>query len=472
MNRVSASQSGSNLCDVVITNCKVLVCDSILEAGIAIDEGKIVAIGKQTKLPHSQERIDAQGNLVLPGLVDAHVHFRDPGLAHKEDFLSATSAAAAGGVTTVIDEPNNKPPTTTLDALHEKKKIAKSKSVIDYSFSVAVTPSNIETMQDFISEGIVSFDVFEEGMGDDVSISDAKNLIRGLSAIRGTGAVACMMNTGLPGLSQVTGEVLKGAGKKDIIAHGESHPALGEALGAVRNMFLAELLGVNIHVKQISCALTMAALQKIRTRGHVTLEVSPHHLLLSIHDIESLGPYGKVVPPIRAKEDCEALWSALVDGEIDIVATDHAPHLRKEKDAGVNDIWEAPAGLPGVETMLPLLLTEVNRGRISLKRMIEVTSYRPAQIFRLYPKKGTMQIGSDADLVVVDLKRKGTIMGKKLHSKAGWTPFEGWNVQGLPVMTIIRGEVVMEEGTIVSEPGSGEFVSPSTRNEIESPEGQ
>ncbi len=444
-------------CDLKIVNSKVFAYGELLHAGIAINHEKIAAIAEDSMLPNSDRTIDARGNLIIPGLIDVHVHFRDPGFTQKEDFITGSQAAAAGGVTTVIDEPNNQPTTTTLEALEQKKGIAHQKSVVDFSFSVGLNPRNINSIPDFVSHGIHSFDIFEDGMGEELSVKGTKAIIEALTAVRQANALACM-TVSIPDLNRLTIQELTEKKRNDMGAHSESWPSLGEGLCAARNSLLAKHLGTRIHLRQISSELTLDVLRR-RDGFNITSEVSPHHLLLATKQAEDLGPYGKVLPPIRRKEDTERLWEALACGEIDIVATDHAPHTKEEKNAGMHNIWDAPPGLTGVETMLPLMLTQMNKGRISLARVIDATSTRPAQIFNLYPKKGTIQIGSDADLVVVDINRKGKIQAKNLHSKAGWTPFEGWEFHGLPVMTMLRGEIVMKEGTIVARPGCGQFIS-------------
>ena len=400
-------------CDLRIVNSKIFSSGELLSAGIAIDNEKIVAIAEDSKLPDSNRTIDAKGRLVIPGLVDIHVHFRDPGFTQKEDFLTGSQAAAAGGVTTIVDEPNNQPATTTLEALEQKKRIAGQKSVVDFSFSVGLNSRNIQSIPDFVAQGITSFDIFENGIGAELSITGVKAVVDALAAVRQANALACM-TISIADLNRTAIQELKEQGKNDMNAHGQSWPSLGESLSVARNVLLAKHLGTKIHLRQISSKSALDVLKK-QEKCSVTSEVSPHHLLLTDKKAEELGSYGKVLPPIRRKEDAESLWEALACGMIDIVATDHAPHTKREKDAGTGNIWDAPPGLTGVETMLPLLLTQVNKGRISLERMVDATSVRPAQILNLHPRKGAIQVGSDADLVVVDLGREYEIQGRNPH---------------------------------------------------------
>jgi dihydroorotase len=442
----------------MIKNSKVFIDGLILDCCLAIEEGKIIAIGKETKMPHSDQVIDAGGNIIIPGLLDVHVHFRDPGFTHKEDFYTGSSAAAAGGVTTIIDEPNNIPTTTTLGALKQKIKTADKRSVVDYSFSYGLNHENIGDIPDVFSHGILSFDIFTGGMGDKLSINDTGVFFDALSRIHDLGALACI-TCGDSELNRWSAEKVLRKGGNDINAYGKASLSVSEALGVAKNILLAGAVGTKIHLRQISTLDAVNFLKIFKTNSpQITSEVSPHHLLLDTQIIQQLGPFGKVGPPVRSIRDKNGVWSAFADGTLDIVATDHAPHSKEEKEKGKNDVWKAPSGLPGIETLLPLMLTQVNKDRISLKRVVEATAELPAKIFGLYPRKGAIEVGSDADLVIIDLKRNDVFRGDSLCSKADWTPFEGWEHQGKPLMTFVRGIKVMEEGSIIVKPGHGSFI--------------
>jgi len=450
--------------DLVIVNAKIYYNGFILEGGIAVDDGKIVAIGKEPNLPRGDLIVKAYGRLVIPGLIDAHVHFRDPGFTHKEDFITGSLAAAMGGVTTIIDEPNTKPSTINLDFLDQKIEMANEKSYVDYSFSFGLTPNNLDEISAVVDRGIASFDIFSEGLEKKDTSLNPGFIVEALTKIRNAGAVACLTN-GEPNLNKWFLRKIQEEGGKDIAAYGEASPDIVEVIGIARNIIYADYLGVDVHLRQISSAHAVRVLRRLNRKDiKVTSEVSPHHLLLDTEYSKSLGPFGKVVPPIRTKDDVESVWSAFADGTIDIVATDHAPHTKEEKEIGWNIIWDAPSGLPGVETLLPLMLTQVQKERLSLQRMVEATSEIPAKIFRLYPRKGAILIGSDADLVLVNLKRKELIRGEILHSKIDWTPFEKWKVKGIPIMTIVRGKKVMEDGEIMCKQGHGNFVESNALN--------
>lgn len=448
--------------DLVVTNAKLFLDGLIIDGGIAVDKGKIVAIGKESSLPIGDSIIDAGGRLLLPGLIDAHVHFREPGRTHKEDFLTGSMAAAAGGVTTVVDEPNVDPPTTTLIALEEKKRLA-AKSMVDYSFSIGVNPHNLDLIPKFVSEGIRSFAIFDGMEGPELDISDAGTLLDALKVIRKSGGLASL-NARYADLRTELKQKVRKAGGRGIEDFARASPPLTEALGTARSLLLAQDLGLDMHLREVTSTQSIGILEAFKA-PRVSVEATPNHLFLTEEDAKRLGPYAQIPPPIRTKNDVQELWAALNRGTIDLIASDHAPHTREEKDRGLGDIWESPPGLPGVETMLPLLLTQVNQGRMSLRRLVEATSETPARVFGFHGRKGALKVGFDADLILVDMNRKEIIRGDRLHSKIKWTPFEGRKVRGIPVMTIVRGEIVMEDGEIVGAAGHGSFL-PAAAQEV------
>ncbi|MFQ6075776.1 MAG: dihydroorotase family protein, partial [Candidatus Bathyarchaeia archaeon] len=255
---------------------------------------------------------------------------------------------------------------------------------------------------------------------------------------------------------------LKREGRSDPMAHVESRPIHVEEEAIARLIGLARGVGTPIHIAHMSTRGGVQLVRDAKASGQaLTAETCPHHLLLTSEAMEEYGPYAKINPPLRGGEDVEELWRAVNNGTIDIVASDHAPYTQEEKDVGWKDIWRAPSGTPQIEVMLPLLLTEVKRGRISLERLVEVTSEAVARTFGIFPMKGAIQVGSDADLVIVDLEAEGEILVDRLYTKArNITIYRGWRVRGMSTATIVRGEVVMEGGEVVGEPGHGRFISP------------
>jgi len=429
--------------DLVIKNARIFINGAIQPAEIAVDNGKITKIGKIVSQQDVNEVIDAKGALILPGAIDVHVHFRDPGMTKKENWYTGSCAAAAGGVTTVIDHPNTIPPTIDLPSFKEKRKVAK-KSIIDYGINAGVT-ANLNNLKDLWELGATAFgEIFMADSTGSLNIND-RTLKEALGIIGNLGAVACIHAEDEETRKKFV-HLLKGNLAPE--SYSKSCPNLSEKIAVEKAIKLAA--DTRLHICHISALESLEVIRKAKaTNNNITCEVTPHHLFLSTRDYRKLGTLGKMNPPLRDFPSQQSLWAGLNDGTIDIVASDHAPHLESEK---LTDIWTAPAGVPGVETLMPLMLMAVKRNLLPLKRLIEVSSQNPARIFSM--KKGVLAPGYDADLIIVGDEKE--IRKEKLHSKAGWTPFNG--TRGLfPRMTISRGEVVFEDGEIISRRGRGRF---------------
>jgi dihydroorotase (multifunctional complex type) len=437
-----------------IINGKIWTQGTIFEGGVHILDGKMEKIGKASKLP-KVESLDAKGNLILPGLIDLHVHFREPGDTHKEDFLTGTKAAAAGGVTTVVDEPNNKPVISTPERLRDKLRLIKNKAYVDYSISAALTLKNNDLIREFREYGTHVFAIFDELGGLSTGLNDSGILYETLNKIQSSNSLA-YLNCRESEIVVHTMKKMVNEGKLSPESYNLHFPHVAEYCGAARRILLSHAAGVKTHLREISTQETVCIFRKLRNyMTRITTEVRPDHLFLNIENTRNLGPYSQQWTPLRSKEDSDALWYAIKEGLIDVIASDHATHTLEEKDQGWSNIWRSPPGLPSIETMLPLLLTKVNSGELELGRLIQMTSTNPAKILGVYPQKGTIERGSDADLVVVDLKREAEISGEAFFSKNKWTPFEGWQVKGLPVTTFVRGVKTFDEGEILGKPGQG-----------------
>ncbi len=431
--------------DLIIKNARIFINDAVQPAEIAIDNGKISKVGKIVGTGEFNQVIDAKGALVLPGAIDVHVHFRDPGMTKKEDWYTGSCAAAAGGVTTVIDHPNTIPPTIDPDSFKKKQKEAK-KSIIDYGINAGVT-GNMEYLKELWGLGATAFgEIFLAESTASLNVN-YRILKEALEVIGSLDAVACI-HAEDEETRQKFVHMLKGNLAPE--SYSKSRPALSEKI-AVEN---AIKLGgdTKLHFCHISAHESLEAIRKAKSETKkITCEVAPHHLFLTTRDYKRLGTLGKMNPPLRDFYSQQSLWKGLNDGTVDVVASDHAPHLEAEK---MTDIWTAPAGVPGVETLMPLMLMAIKRNLITLKRVIEVTSRNPARIFSL--KKGALAVGYDADMIIVGEARE--IRKEKLHSKAGWTPYHG--MEGMfPQMTISRGDIVYEDGDIIAKRGRGRFIS-------------
>ena len=431
--------------DLVIKNARLFINDTIQPAEIAVDNGKISKISKIIGQKEVDEVIDAKGALILPGAIDVHVHFRDPGMIKKENWYTGSCSAASGGVTAVFDHPNTIPPTIDRYSFKEKRKAAK-KSIIDYGINAGVT-SNIANFKELWELGATAFgEIFMAESTGSLNVNE-RTLKEALEAIGNLGAVACIHAEDEETRKKFL-PLLKGNFAPE--SYSKSRPNLSEKIAVEKAINLAGD-GTRLHFCHISALESVGIIRKARIQNRkITCEATPHHLFLSTRDYRRLGALGKMNPPLRDFHSQQGLWAGLNDGTIDIVASDHAPHLESEK---MTDIWTAPAGVPGVETTLPLMLMAVKRNLLTLKRMIEVTSMNPARIFDL--EKGLLAPGYDADMIIVGEAKE--IRKEKLHSKAGWTPFYG--MKGIfPKMTISRGIVIFEDGEIISKRGCGQFI--------------
>jgi dihydroorotase len=442
---------------LLIQNGTIVTPNGSFKAEIAVKDGKIWAIGEKGPLPEAMETIDARGLHILPGVIDDHVHFREPGMTYKEDFETGSRAAAAGGVTMIFDMPNTTPPLTDVKNLNEKVTLATGRSYVDFAFYAAITDSNIDQIKPLAEAGIGGFKVF---MGETTGYIRCPNdglIYEAFQRIGETGRRVGAHAENDAILQHIKARLVA-QGRKDPIAHLESRPSFAEAEAISRAILLSEAAGNRFHVFHLSTREGLTLVRDARLRGlPITAEVLVSHLLLDDRDYGRLGNLIRLNPPIRTQEHQRALWEGLRQGWIDNIATDHAPHSYKEKTA--ENVWDTACGLIGVETALSLMLTEVNRGRLSLEQYVRLASENPARIWGFYPKKGAIQIGSDADFVLVDLKAKGKVASVKLHNKNTLTPYEGRIVKGLPRYTVLRGKVIMTDGEVVGSP-SGEWVKP------------
>ena len=400
---------------------------------VRIDGESIVEVG--TGLDGDGETIDADGKLLLPGMIDAHVHFREPGFPHKETWLTGSRSAAAGGVTTVFDQPNTEPPTVDAAGYERKAELA-SASLVDYAINGGVT-------DDWVPEELLEKPIGALG---EVFLADSTGEM-GIDTERYEEAVNRAHEAGVLITVHAEDATLfdeSVADRTDPDAWSAYRTAEAEIEAIRRACRVADDLDARVHVAHTS---TPEGVEAASGAG-MTCEVTPHHLFLSRADLEGLGTFGRMNPPLRSEDRRESMLRLLVDGEIDIVATDHAPHTRAEKDAG---IWDAPSGVPGVETALPLLLEEARNGRIGYERIRDVTAANVADIFGL-ERKGRIETGNHADLVLVDPDASVPIRGDALHSKCEWTPFEG-RPGVFPELTTVRGRVVFRDGEFADVTG-------------------
>jgi dihydroorotase len=444
--------------DLVVKNGLLVTPEATLKAGVAITGGKITAVARDEELPEGKEVIDVKGNYILSGLIDGHVHFRDPGLTYKEDFETGSMAAACGGITCVIDMPNTKPIIADVACFKEKKEIAESKSWVDFGLIGVIIQENLNNILPMAEAGVVGFKIF---MGETIGAIPAPDdgaMLEALGYVARTGrrvGVHAENNQ----IMQYLIKKLKAAGRTDPLAHVEARPNIAEAESISKIILFAKATGAKVHIYHMSSKEGVNLVKAGKQSGiDVTAETGPHYLLMEDKDILKLKSILKMNPPVRSKDNAESLWWGLLNGVVDCIATDHSPHTMEEKKN--DNIWDALAGFTGVELSVPLMLTQVNAGKLTLNQYVKLGSENPAKVWDMYPQKGSLQIGSDGDLTIVDMKKEGIIKSENLHSKTKVTPFDGWKVKGMPIYTILRGKVVVKDGKLIGT-HSGKIVWPA-----------
>ncbi len=443
------------MADLVIRNARLVLPEGIIRGELAVEEGRISEIAA-SGLPKADQEINAEDKIVMPGVIDTHVHLYDYCHPFREDFQNGSAAAAAGGITSVIVAPLD----TSMLTPKGIKNIIESgqrESFIDFNLHAGkMTADSIKDIPQLFTLGVKSFKAFTCNL---YRVED-QALERLMAAIKNIGGIAFVHAEDEKVLQKQTERLLK-EGRRDSLAYAESCPNEAEEKAIEKMIMLAKRTGCKLHLAHITTRQGAEFVKKAKEkRIPVTSEICPHYLLFTREDMQRLGPYLKVNPALKTSEDCVALWNALAEGTIDIVSSDHAPSTKAEKEIGWENIWTAQVGVSSVETLLPLMLSEgVAKGRLTLERLVDALCTQPAQIFGLYPRKGVIRKGSDADIVIVDLKKETTIAAKKMHYKVGWTPYEGMRIRGAPVITILRGVLVAKDGNVVGKPGYGQFLS-------------
>ena len=372
--------------ECLIKNGRVVCAGTIQTIDIGIRDGRIACLGIDLPIAPGTAVIDASGLVVLPGLVDVHVHLRDPGFTHKEDFASGTRAAAASGITTVVAQPNTNPAITTPAAFATVREIGEHNAFVDFGISAAATEDNFGQLEALVRLGALSIDFALGGSAPALTVRSNATLLAILEAVARLGTLATVY-TGDAEIGAAARQRLQAAGRKDPMAYADAFPAETELMGASRLLAAAIATRARIHIRQVSCPQTVELAQRMKPLlrpTQLTIEVTPHHLYLDRSAIETQGVHAIMGPPLRTPAEAAALRAALRCGAIDIVCTDHAPHLFDEKLSGEDDVWKCPPGTPGLETLLPSLLTAVHRGEMTLPELARVACEQPARIFGLY----------------------------------------------------------------------------------------
>ncbi len=424
--------------DLVLKNGTVVNQDGIGVRDLGIRDGRIVAIGDLGAAGAAQT-IDCTGLHVLPGVIDSQVHFREPGLEHKEDLESGSRAAVMGGVTTVFEMPNTDPLTTSAETLADKVRRGTQRMHSDFAFWVGGTHDNVKDLPDLERlPGAAGVKVFMGSSTGSLLVEDDAGVEAILSVIRRR---AAFHSEDEPMLRERRGLRVENDPR--------SHPVWRSAEVAMRCtdrlVRIARKVGAKIHVLHITTADEIRYLAGVKDVA--TCEITPHHLTLVAPDCyERLGTLAQMNPPVRTAEHREALWWGITQSVADVLGSDHAPHTLEEK---AKPYPASPSGMTGVQTFVPMMLDHVNAGRLTLERFVDLTSAGPQRIFGI-ATKGRIALGYDADFTIVDMKRRETITNGWIASKSAWTPYDGVSVQGWPVGTIVRGRRVMWDGELVT----------------------
>jgi len=417
--------------DLILENCRIYNTANMIDANIIINEGKIVEVSRNPQKFHASKKINVDGRIVIPGVIDPHVHFRDPGFTHKGDFETESKSALFGGVTTVFDMPNNEPRIDCERALEHKRKIIAGKSYTDYAFYVEVTDQNCESLPD----------AFAYKAYLDSNRCSYKGLQKALKYLQNK--IVCVHAENFKSINT------KVYNKNKPETHSLVRNVGCESTG-IKKVLKLDLGTNHLHFCHVSTGVGMGLITN--SDKNISCEATPHHLLLDIGSYATWGPFAKVNPPLRSFENRQQMWACL--HRIDMLASDHAPHLKKEKE---QQITIAAPGFPGVETLLPLMIHQVNEGVLSWQDLVRLTSHGAMEKFGL-KNKGEIAVGMDADIVVIDNSVNWEVSSDLLHSKCGWTPYEGEMLHGAVDKVFLRGELVVNGSEFLGRTGMGQEI--------------
>ncbi len=453
--------------DLVLAGGKVMLPDGLADASVGVANGEIVFVSGQQWIPQAREVIDVSGKIVFPGIVDTHVHFRDPGLTYKEDFTTGTRAAAAGGITTVVDMPNNKPVINTVEAFVAKRDSTRSKAIVDYALYAGAT--NLPEIPGMLAAGAIGVKIFmvtdpKSGYPHDPALftGDDGMLYDTLKAAKREGTYCAVHPTNQEIFAHESKKKWD-AGKTtpdDFVEAYFGENCVSDHTAIATLIEMARASSARVHVLHLRSEAGVLQLKRAKEDGvQMTIEINPKYVLHTAEDMKRMGPlctpYG-LPNSVRMN-----LMKSIEDGTVDVLGSDHAPHTREELEPGWKDAWAIPFGNPQLDHFLSALLTYVDKGTLSLTTLARTLAEKPAKLAGLYPRKGAIKIGSDADFAVLDLSAKGTFNDQNLGTKVQWSPYSGHPYVGRPVMTIVRGQIVMRDGIVSGTPGTGRFIDGS-----------
>jgi len=460
--------------DTLIVNGTVATASDTFRADVGIENGKITAIGQSLPQANAAKILDAAGKLVLPGGIDVHTHLDMPfgGTTSADDFETGTRAAAFGGTTTIIDFAIQYKDQSLRTAFDTWMKKAESRAVIDYAFHCIITDlpdARLEEMNALVRDGVTSFKLFMAYPG--VLMLDDASIFKALRMSAKNGAMVCMHAENGSAIDVIVQQALA-EGKTAPKYHALTRPTTAEAEAVGRAVALAEMAGAPLYIVHLSCFDALEKVREARDRGlPVYAETCPQYLYLSLENMDEPGFEGAkyvFTPPLREKWNQEKLWTGLKHDQLSVVSTDHCPFCYKEqKELGRDDFTKIPNGGPGIEHRMSLIYSGgVSDGRFGVNRFVELTATTPAKLFGLYPRKGTIAVGCDADVVIFDAKRKHTISAATHHMRVDYSMFEGITVTGMPEIVMSRGKVLVQGDEFFGKAGSGNFLKRSTYGDV------
>lgn len=459
--------------DHVIQNGEIITATSQYYADIYIKDGKIAAITKEKLAGEAKEITDATGLQVLPGLIDTHVHSRDGGATYKEDFFHSTQAAAAGGITTIFEMPNTNPTINNVENFEKQVKNLQSKAHVNFGiWGICLGDINKKDLMSLSEAGVIGFKYFwgyavnkntfqlvynyADDMEDVFPPCDDGEVFAMFEEVAKTGQTFAIHAENSELINRLTKD-FEQKGKKDYDSFLASRPNLAEELTVQTGISMAKQTGARLHILHVSTAEGVKLIREAQQEGYpITAETCPHYLFLTNEDYKTIGPTMKVYPLVKFKKDQEAIWEGIADGTISFVCSDHAPHTPEEKDGDLDAI---PAGMCGVETIAPLLLNAVAANKITIQQFVALLAENPAKQYGVFPQKGSIQVGSDADFTIINRNKHTVIKKENLHSKSKVTAYDGFKVMGMPVVTIVNGVTVMKDGEILAR-NVGKLVTP------------
>lgn len=445
--------------DLILKNAKVYLEDRFVEGvSVGVQAGRIAAIAAPECMPEGARTLDLTGEYLIPGTIDTHMHVRDPGHTERGTFYTETMAAAAGGVTTILEQPISVPPQHNVEILERRIARAEAQCVVDFAFYGAAGGEYLEDIAQLAADGrIVAYKTFlhapPEGREQEfqgLTMADDAQLYAGMRELAKTG-LFCAFHAENNDMIAANIKRLRAEGRVSPEYHCVSRPTVAEVTSVERILNFVRETGARVEIAHVSCPEVMELLRQAKKDGlPVYVETCPHYLFLTEEDMVKFGPYAKCNPPVRSRAQAEKLWDYVNDGTVDYMGSDHSPFLVEEKTRGLKDIFAAAAGFPGADLRLPLMLDAVAEGRTTLEKVVELLSVNPARCFGLYPTKGTIQVGADADFTLFRMDRH-TVVDKARnysHARDIAIPYDGRELKCAVTGTIVRGRAVMRDGVV------------------------